>query len=167
MHTWLLQTLSNERRINYFVVSAKNPTLFTMLWMTKRVLNYYLFCRNKRLDPHRIHAGYKKWQCFSAPAASQLCSGIRHNKVNPTWSSWRCCMDCSRAKNVENYWSSGSMPSFSIISVYKFIHGNCNWRYLNSLDIANTLEWPSLFCLQQIGNCSKIGSLLQIVKNTF
>lgn len=79
MHAWVQQTLSNETKINYFVVSAKSPILISVLCMANRVLNYYFFYRHKRLDPHRIHADYKKWQRFSGPAASQLHSWDCYN----------------------------------------------------------------------------------------
>lgn len=83
MHTWVQQTLSNERKINYFLASAKNPALITMLCMANRVMNYYLFCIHKRLDPRRIHTGDKKWQHFSAPLHPNSRVGLDTVKSTP------------------------------------------------------------------------------------
>lgn len=146
-------------------VQKTQPLSLRFAW--PRVLNYYLFCRHKRLDPHRIHAHYKKWQCFSVPAAPQLHSGIRHSKVNPTWSTWKYCMDCSSAKMLRTI-DPENICQVSIQSV------STSFFIASVIGDMWTLFWHCkcfgmafLFCLQQMGIWSQIGSLLQIVKNTF
>lgn len=54
-----------------------------MLCMANRVMNYHLFCTHKRLDPRRIHTGYKKWQRFSAPLYPNSRVGLDRVKSTP------------------------------------------------------------------------------------